>query len=70
LGILIDVCKGKSSAFSKLTAIVWLEELFTFFREQVENKTKGRHKFLLKKIILSRFDQILEPILYLLSYEE
>lgn len=35
VGILIDVCKGRSSSFSKLTAIVWLEELFTFFREQV-----------------------------------
>jgi len=35
VGILIEVCKGRSSAFSKLTAIVWLGELFTFFREQV-----------------------------------
>lgn len=68
--ILLNVCKGKSSAFSKLTAIVWFEEIFEFLREQVEQKTKIKHKYILKKVILERFDEILEPILLLLANEE
>jgi hypothetical protein len=59
--------KGKYQSLTILSALGWLKTLFSFFRSQVESKIKG--KLLFKKIILERFDEILESILLLMSHE-
>jgi hypothetical protein len=63
---LIKMAKGKNPIDTKLNVLSWLKTLFTFFRVQVEIKGKCQ-KMYFKKIILERFDEILEPILILMS---
>jgi hypothetical protein len=73
------VAKGKSSSFTKLTTLIWFKLFFSFFKAQVEIKPsqilnqsskKIGPKFLFKKIILEKFDEVLEAILLLMSHEE
>ena len=69
--ILIKVSKGKSSNYSKLVTLVWFKIIFTFFKTQLEPKQKSvQNKFYFKKVVIERFDEILEPILLLMSHEE
>jgi vacuole morphology and inheritance protein 14 len=69
--ILIKVSKGKSSNYSKLVTLVWFKIFFTFFKTQLEPKQKiVQNKFYFKKVVIERFDEILEPILLLMSHEE
>lgn len=78
ISILIRVAKGKSSSFTKLTTLIWFKLFFSFFKAQVETKPnqnmnqsnkKISSKFLFKKIILEKFDEVLEAILLLMSHE-
>jgi vacuole morphology and inheritance protein 14 len=64
------MAKEKHLSYTKLVTINWFQQLFQFFKEQVVNGSKIKHKFYLKKVIIQRFDEILEPILSLLSHEE
>lgn len=66
--ILIKVAKSKSNSYTKLHTLIWFQLIFIFFREQVINK-KGDCKNYFKKIVIDRFDEILEPILLLMSNE-
>lgn len=63
------MAKGKNPIDTKLNVLSWLKTLFTFFRVQVEDKGAKNQKMLFKKIILERFDEILQPILILMSNE-
>ena len=53
-----------------MVTINWFQQFFQFFKEQVVNSSKIKHRFTKKKVIIQRFDEILEPILSLLSHEE
>ena len=69
LTILIKTSKGKSSVYSKLTTLVWLKLIISFFKAQLDVKTKiPNSKNYFKKIVIDRFDEVLEPILLLMSY--
>ena len=71
LNILIKVAKGKSSVYSKLTTLVWFKSIFTYFKAEIDPKIKiANNKFYFKKVIIERFDEVLEPILMLMSNEE
>lgn len=71
LSILIRVAKGKSSVYSKLLTIIWFKTIFSFFKAQLDVKIKiPNNKNYFKKIIIDRFDEVLEPILLLMSHEE
>lgn len=70
VGTLIAMAKGKLPSFTNLTALSWQKTLFSFFRVQVEGRAVRGQKLLFKKIILERFDEILESILLLMSHEE
>ena len=56
-------------SYTKLVTINWFQQFFQFFKEQVVGGSKIKHRFYLKKVIIQRFDEILEPILSLLSFE-
>lgn len=71
LNILIKISKGKSSVYSKLLTILWFKTIFSFFKAQLDIKMKiPNNKNYFKKIIIERFDEVLEPILLLMSHEE
>ncbi len=69
VGILIKVAKGKSLSYTKLHTLSWFKTLFQFFKSQIEIKNpKSNQKLYFKKIIIERFDEVLEPILLLMSH--
>lgn len=69
--MLIKVAKSKSPSYTKLQSLQWFKLFFVFFRHQVEiTVPKPTQKLYFKKIIIERFDEILEPILLLMSHEE
>jgi hypothetical protein len=71
VSILIRVAKGKYSSYTKLQVLEWFKIILIFFKEQAENKNPKIHKNLyFKSIIIERFDEVLEPILLLMSHEE
>lgn len=71
VSILIRVAKGKYSSYTKLQVLEWFKIIFIFFKEQAENKELRMHQHLyFKNIIIERFDEVLEPILLLMSHEE
>jgi len=57
--ILIRVAKDKHQSYTKLVTINWFQQFFQFFKEQVVNASKIKHRFSLKKVIIQRFDEIL-----------
>lgn len=59
LTILIRVAKEKYLSYTKLVTINWFQQFFQFFKEQVVGASKIKHRFLLKKVIVGRFDEIL-----------
>lgn len=66
----MKVAKGKLPSYTKLHTLSWLKTLFVFFRAQAESKQKMGQRLFFKKIIVERFDEVLEPILLLMSHEE
>lgn len=69
--ILIRVAKGKHSSYTKLQVLEWFKIVLIFFKEQTQNKNNKIHKNLhFKTVIIERFDEVLEPILLLMSHEE
>lgn len=69
--ILIKIAKGKSHVNSKITTLNFLKLLISFFKTQLDPKFKlQNNKYYFKKVIIERFDEVLEPILLLMSYEE
>lgn len=71
VSILIKVAKSKCPSYTKLQSLQWFKLFFVFFRQQVEIKVpRPTQKLYFKKIIIERFDEILEPILLLMSHEE
>lgn len=69
LGTLIRLSKDKSPNYTKLSALDWFTTLFEFFKAQVERPVKGKKQYF-KKVIIERFDEILDPILVLMGYED
>jgi GH35 family endo-1,4-beta-xylanase len=65
---LVKVAKSKSSSLTKYHTLIWFQLLFIFFKEEItekNNNSKANKYF--KTIIIERFDEILEPILLLIS---
>ena len=69
VGTLIKLAKDKSPNYTKLNALDWFTTLFQFFKIQLERPLKGK-KLFFKKVIMERFDQILDPILILMGSED
>jgi hypothetical protein len=69
VGTLVGMAKGKYPSYTNLSALGWLKTLFSFFRAQIDGRGSKGQKLLFKKIILERFDEILESILLLMSHE-
>ena len=68
---LIKVANSKCPSKTKLEALKWFKLFFVFFSQQVEiDVPKVGERFYFKKIVIERFDEILEPILLLMSHEE
>lgn len=64
----MKVAKSKSSSLTKYHTLIWFQLLFIFFKEEItekNNNSKANKYF--KTIIIERFDEILEPILLLIS---
>ncbi len=64
----MKVAKSKSSSLTKYHTLIWFQLLFIFFKEEIiekSNNSKANKYF--KTIIIERFDEILEPILLLIS---
>lgn len=64
----MKMARGKHSIHTKLGTLAWFKNIFHYFRLQIEDKSAMRsQKMYFKKIIVERFDEILEPILLLMS---
>jgi hypothetical protein len=68
IGTLIKLAKDKSPHYTKINALDWFSTLFEFFKVQLE-RPKGKRQYF-KKVIMERFDEILDPILVLMGHED
>ena len=69
ISTLINVLNSETMlSSSKLQAITWFKHIFNFFKEESTGDRGPNHRYILKKVLIDIFDEILEPILKLLSY--
>ncbi len=79
--ILVKICNRKINVFAKLSAVIWIHEFLKLLLKEYEvneddseeEKIEGEH-FIggssIRQAVFSKFSQILEPILFLLSDDE